>query len=68
MLRDLGLGRLNSAVVKNAVDALIQSREGELQDLVGYNISLLMFDVSRNILFEKYGIDVEQYIPKDIKE
>lgn len=68
MLRDLGLGRLNSAVVKNAVDALIQSREGELQALVGYNISLLMFDVSRNILFEKYGIDVEQYIPKDIKE
>ncbi|MBN2078819.1 MAG: TolC family protein [Spirochaetes bacterium] len=65
MLRDLGLGRLNSAVVKNGLDALVQSREMELQALVGYNIALLQYDVARNILFEKYGIDVEQYIPRD---
>ncbi len=68
MLRDLGLGRLNSAVVKNGLDALVQSREMELQALVGYNVSLLMFDVSRNILFEKYNIEVDNYIPKDIKK
>ncbi len=67
MLRDLGLGRLNSAVVKNGLDALVQSREMELQALVKYNVSLLQFDVARNILFEKYGIDVDQYIPKDTK-
>lgn len=65
MMRDLGLGRLNSAVVKNALDAMVQSREMELQALVGYNISLLQYDVARNMLFEKYGIDVEKYIPKD---
>jgi len=65
MMRDLGLGRLNSAVVKNALDAMVQSREMELQALVGYNISLLQYDVARNVLFEKYGIDVEKYIPKD---
>lgn len=67
MLRDLGLGRLNSAIAKNGLDALIQSREMELQALVKYNVSLLQFDVARNILFEKYGIDVDQYIPKDVK-
>jgi hypothetical protein len=68
MLRDLRLGRLNSAIAKNGLDALVQSREMELQSLVGYNISLLQFDVARNILFEKYNIDVDKYIPKDIKK
>lgn len=68
MLRDLGLGRLNSAIVKNGLDALVQSREMELQALIGYNVSLLKFDVARNILFEKYNIDVDSYIPKDIKK
>jgi len=67
MLRDLGLGRLNSAIAKNGLDAMVQSREMELQALVKYNVSLLQFDVARNILFEKYGIDVDQYIPKDVK-
>ncbi|HOT45377.1 MAG TPA: TolC family protein [Spirochaetota bacterium] len=68
MLRDLGLGRLNSAIAKNGLDAMVQSREMELQALVKYNVSLLQFDVARNILFEKYGIDVDQYIPKDVKK
>jgi outer membrane protein TolC len=68
MLRDLRLGRLNSAIAKNGLDALVQSREMELQSLVGYNISLLQFDVARNILFEKYNIDVDKYMPKDIKK
>lgn len=65
MMRDLGLGRLSSAVVKNALDAMVQSREMELQALVGYNVALLRYDVARNVLFEKYGIDVDKYIPKD---
>ena len=68
MLRDLRLGRLSSAIAKNGIDALVQSREMELQALVGYNISLLQFDVARNILFERYNIDVDKYIPKDTKK
>jgi len=68
MLRDLRLGRLSSAIAKNGLDALVQTRESELQALVGYNISLLQFDVARNILFEKYNIDVDKYIPRDIKK
>ena len=65
MMRDLGMGRLSSAVVKNALDAMVQSREAELQALVGYNVSLLQYDVARNVLFERYGIEVDKYIPKD---
>jgi hypothetical protein len=48
--------------------ALVQSREGELRALVGYNVSLMVYDISRNVLFEKYNIDVEKYIPKDTKK
>lgn len=68
MLRDLRLGRLNSAVVKNMLDGLIQTRDMELGAVVMYNVSLLSFDVARNNLFEKYNIDVDKYIPKDIKK
>jgi hypothetical protein len=65
MLTNLRRGKITSAVAKNGLDALVQSREQELQALVGYNISLLQFDVARNVLFEKYKIDVDKYIPKD---
>jgi hypothetical protein len=68
MLRDLRMGRLSSSIVKNGLDALVQSREGELQALIGYNVSLLQYDVVRNILFEKYNINVEKYIPRDKKK
>ncbi len=68
MLRDLRLGRLNSAVVKNMLDGLIQTRDMELGAVVMYNVSLLSLDVARNNLFEKYNIDVDKYIPKDIKK
>ncbi len=65
MIANLRRGRLSAATVKNGVDALVQSRMGELGALVQYNVSLLMLDVARNELFEKYNIDVDNYIPKD---
>ena len=65
MLKNLKMGKLSASIVKNGLDALVQSREMELQALVGYNIALLMFDVARNELFTRYRIDVDKYIPKD---
>ncbi|MFC1670655.1 TolC family protein [Spirochaetota bacterium] len=64
MLRNLRKGRLTAAVVKNGVDALVQSRQSELQALVLFNISLLQLDVSRNQLYERFKINVNKYIPK----
>jgi len=65
MLINLRRGRFTAAVVRNSLDALINSREQELQLLVLFNASLLDFEVSKNDLFETYGIDVEKYIPKE---
>jgi len=65
MLINLRRGRFTAASVREALDALVNSREAELKLLVAYNASLLEFEVSKNELFEAYGIDVEKYIPKE---
>jgi len=65
MLLNLRRGRFTAAVVRNSLDALINSREGELRALVSFNASLLDFEVSKNELFETYKIDVDKYIPKE---
>jgi hypothetical protein len=54
-----------AANVRDALDSLVNSKEQELRLLVAYNASLLEFEVSKNQLFETYGIDVEKYIPKE---
>lgn len=65
MSANLRRGRFTASMVREALDALINSREGELQALVYFNVSLLQFEVSKNQLFETYKIDVEKYIPKE---
>jgi len=65
MLLNLRRGRITAAVVRNSLDALINSKEQELRMLVLFNASLLDFEVAKNELFETYKIDVEKYIPKE---
>lgn len=65
MSANLRRGRFTASMVREALDALILSREGELKALVYFNISLLQFEVAKNQLFETYNIDVEKYIPKE---
>lgn len=67
MLINMRRGRLTASVVKNGLDALVGSRQAELNSLVLYNVSLLSFDVAKNELWERYNIDVDKYIPKDKK-
>ncbi|HRZ25989.1 MAG TPA: TolC family protein [Spirochaetota bacterium] len=67
MVEDLRRGRLMATIVKDGLDGLIEFRQRELDALVYYNISLLLFEVSKNELYEKYNIDVNKYIPKDKK-
>ena len=64
MVSALTRGRLDSATVKNGLDALIISRQAEVSALIVYNVSLFEFLVAKNQLWEKFDIDVEEYIPK----
>ena len=67
MLRSLRRGRLDSATVKNGLDAMVSSRQDELGSLVSFNLSLLQLEVAQNRLWEHYNINVDDYIPKDKK-
>lgn len=64
MVSSLRRGRFEASSVRDALDALISSREMELQLLVAYNASLIEFEVSKNELFEKYNIDINKSVPK----
>ncbi|MCJ7772049.1 MAG: hypothetical protein MUP22_02830, partial [Desulfobacterales bacterium] len=65
-LRDsLKRGRFTSAVVKNGLDTMIDSRHAELQALVHYNITLLKFHMAKNDLFDQYNINVDDYLPNE---
>ncbi len=63
MLSNLRVGRFAASSVRDALSALVSSREMELQLLVAYNASLIEFEVSKNELFDTYGIDIKKYIP-----
>ena len=65
MVINLRRGRFAASSVRDALDAFVSCRETELQLLVGYNLALIEFEVSKNGLFERYGIDINAYIPKE---
>ena len=64
LLRSMRKGRFSAATVKTAQDAYLDSKQRELESLIGYNISFLQFEITKNTLFEKFNIDVNKYIPK----
>ncbi|HSV96893.1 MAG TPA: TolC family protein [Spirochaetota bacterium] len=55
-------GKATAVNVKFALDALVQARQGELEALVQYNVTLLGFDLAKNEIFDRYNVDVEKYI------
>ncbi len=63
LLGNLRRGRFTAAVVKNGLDAMVESRQRELEALIQFNVSLLKLDLAKNELFDKYGVDVNKYIP-----
>lgn len=65
MLVNMRRGRFAASSVRDAMDALVKTREMELQLLVVYNASLIEFELSKNELFEAYSINIDKYIPKD---
>jgi len=62
MLNKFRQGKINATTLKIGFDDLISVRQDKLSALIEYNIALLQFDVSKNELFEKYGVDVEKYL------
>ena len=57
-------GRFSATAVKNALDTLVQSEQGLIEAIINFNISIVRYDLSRNFLFEKYNVDIDQLINK----
>ncbi len=55
-------GKVSSVAMKNALDAMVQSRQRELEVLVGYNVALLELDLAKNEMFERYNVDIGKYL------
>jgi outer membrane protein TolC len=66
-LRRFEQGKITAVTMKLATDAMVQSRFQELNSLVQYNVTLLLFDLAKNEVFDRYHVDVEKYL-KNIKE
>ncbi|WCL47961.1 TolC family protein [Leptospira sp. GIMC2001] len=61
-------GRYNAVVVKTALDALVQTELAVTQAKINYNINLLRYDLAKNFIFEKYGVDIYRILAEVEKE
>jgi outer membrane protein TolC len=61
-------GRYTAANLKNALDTLAQSELGVIQNRVNFNINLIRYELVKNSLFEKYGIDSESIVNEIVKK
>ncbi len=62
VLQKFKRGRYSAVELKMALDAYIVSRQAVLKSLVDYNISILKRDLSRNVIFENYSIDIDSVL------
>ncbi len=62
--RQLRKGHFSAALIKQALDGMINSRQQELSALVYYNAMLLQFDITLNQLFSKHNINIKSLIEK----
>ena len=62
ILKRFEQGKVNSITMKLATDSMVQARKQELESLVQYNVAMLLFDLSKNEIFERYHVDVEKYL------
>jgi outer membrane protein TolC len=61
-------GRYNATNLKMALDTLAQSELGVIQSRVNFNINLIRYELSKNSLFQKYGIDSEAIVNEIVKK
>lgn len=57
-------GKFNSVAVKSGLDQMIQARQQELVTLVQYNLALLQLDLTQNMIFERYNVDIDKILSK----
>jgi len=64
LLRRYRQGRFTAVAVKNALDALAQSRGALMGAKINFNIAIVRYDLVRNKIFQKYNIDINRVLKK----
>lgn len=64
LVRRYRQGRFNANTVKEALDALVQSRQAMMEATINYNISLVRYDLTRNTIFSQYAIDIDTVVDR----
>lgn len=57
-------GRYSALQLKLALDQYMAARQSELKSLVDYNVTLIRRDLSRNVIFENFTIEVDQILKR----
>ncbi|MCB1308945.1 MAG: TolC family protein [Leptospiraceae bacterium] len=57
-------GRFTAVAVKEALDALVQARQSMIEATINFNIALIRYDLIRNSIFVRHGIDIESVIDR----
>ncbi|PJZ65325.1 TolC family protein [Leptospira wolffii] len=55
-------GRFTAVIVKSALDNLIQSELMVAQARINFNVDIIRYDLARNYVFEKFGVNVKQIV------
>lgn len=58
LLSRFKMGRYTAVNVKNALDSLAQAELGVTQAKTNFNINLVRYELTKNSLFQKYGVDL----------
>ncbi|MEM7180998.1 MAG: TolC family protein [Spirochaetota bacterium] len=66
--RRFSQGSYQAVAVKNALDSLLQSQLQTIQAKINFNINLLRYDLAKNFLFTRFGIDIKEIIDKATKQ
>ncbi|MCC5816225.1 MAG: TolC family protein [Leptospira sp.] len=61
-------GRFDAVTIKTALDALVQTDLAVIQAKINYNINLLRYDLAKNYVFEKYGVNIYRILAEAEKE
>ncbi len=62
LLKRYRQGRFSATAVKEALDSLAQSEQSHTETIINFNIALVRYDLTRNFLFQKYEVDIDQVI------
>ncbi|GBF49172.1 TolC-like outer membrane efflux protein [Leptospira ryugenii] len=55
-------GRFTAVNIKNALDALAQTELAVTQARINFNINLIRYELAKNSLFEKYGLNIYEIL------